>query len=97
MTDQHRIRNNRKVSTQKKQRWITDDIKKQHPELVIVYRQINAIAWYTIPKKLQTARDNWIQMQYKSIDGDIKYRRNNKRDYQILRTLLNTMQIGVGY
>ena len=36
---------------------------------------------------MQEAKDNWIQIQCKSIDDDMRYVRYNKRDYNTLKIL----------
>ena len=80
----------------KKQPWITDDIldlynerrtlkskKKQKPELYSMYRKINT----TIRKAMQESKDNWIKIQCKSIDEDMRYGIYNKRYYNTLKIL----------
>ena len=54
--------------------------KKQKPELYSMYIKINT----TIRKAMQEAKDNWIQIQCKSIDDDIIYGIYNKRAYNTL-------------
>ena len=39
---------------------------------------------------MKTAKDQWIQMQCKSINEDMKYGRHNKRAYETLKSLTKT-------
>ena len=70
----------------KKQSWITnildicdkkrslkDDKNKNNIELINKYRKVNN----KIRKDMHTAKDQWIQMQCKSINEDMKYGRHN--------------------
>ena len=84
----------------KKQPWITNDIldlcderrslkaakNKNNIELISKYRKVNN----KIRKDMKTAKDQWIQMQCKSINEDMKYGRHNKRAYETLKSLTRT-------
>ena len=39
---------------------------------------------------MNTAKEQWIQMQCKSINEDMKYGRHNKRAYETLKSLTKT-------
>ena len=39
---------------------------------------------------MNTVKDQWIQMQCKSIHEDMKYGRHNKREYETLKSLTKT-------
>ena len=84
----------------KKQPWITNDIldlcderrslkaakNKNNIELISKYRKVNN----KIRKDIKTAKDQWIQIQCKSINEDMKYGRHNKRAYETLKSLIKT-------
>ena len=81
----------------KKQPWITNDIldlcderrslkaakNKNNIELISKYRKVNN----KIRKDMTTAKDQWIHMQCKSINEDMKYGRHNKSAYETLKSL----------
>ena len=54
-----------------------------------MYRQINT----TITKALKEEKDNWIQIQYKSIDDEMIYGRYNNISYNTLNILTKSSRI----
>ena len=81
----------------KKQPWTINDIldicderqslkkskNKNNIELICKYSKVNN----QISKYLKTAKEQWVQMQCKSINGDMNNERHNKRAYETLKSL----------
>ena len=59
---------------------------KNNIEFISKYRKVNN----QIRKDMKTKKEQWIQMQCKSINEDIKYGRHNKRAYETLKSFTKT-------